>query len=39
MYYSMGSGLTIEIREPILKTPLSIALRNLLKITIFDVEI
>ena len=35
----MGSGLTISIREPMLKTSLSLALKNLLKNTIFDVEL
>ena len=34
----MGSVLTIAIGEPMLKTPLSLALRNLLKKTVFDVE-
>ena len=35
----MGSVLTIAIREPILKIPLSLALINLLKETVFDVEL
>ena len=30
-YYSMGSGLTIATIEPIIKTPLSMALRKILK--------
>ena len=39
MWSSMGSGLTIAIREPMLKTTLSLALRNILKETVFDVEL
>ena len=35
----MGSGLTTEIREPMLKTPLSLALGNLLKKKGFNVEL
>ena len=35
----MGTGLKIAIREPILKTSLSLALINQLKKTLFDVEL
>ena len=35
----MGSGLTIEIREPMIETPLSLAFRNTLKKTVFYVEL
>ena len=35
----MGSGLKIEIIEPILKTALSLSFRDLLKKTLFDVEL
>ena len=38
MYSSLGSGLTIAIIEPIIKTQLYMALRNILKRTVFDVE-
>ena len=39
MYSSMVSGLTIEIIEPMLKTPFSVSLRNLINRTLFDVEL
>ena len=35
----MGSGSTIAIIEPMLKTPLSLALINILKKTVFDAEL
>ena len=35
----MGSGLTIAIIEPMLKTPFSLALVNRLKKTVFDLEL
>ena len=39
MYYLMIPGLKIEIREPIIKTPLSLAFRNIVKRTVFIVEL
>ena len=35
----MGSGLTIAIKEPTPKTPLSLEVINLLKKTVFDVDL
>ena len=39
MYSPTGSGLTIAIREPMVKTPLSLAIRNIWNKTVFYVEL